>query len=1435
MINKINPGLRRGIWVVGLLLLIALGALWGYKHFLSPTRIALVYFPNYQASNFKLANHSSHIKLDVVDPAEGFDVADYKMILIFGPAFKGTSLDTKWLDRADKKKVPVYSFAFSALKYRNKYVSVDQKKRLDNYYTNRSKQNYRNMLLYIRRQFDPHKWGGNKPEPARVIPNDIYYYLDEGVFFETADAMTSYLRAKGYYHEGKGRIVLLSGSISPLEGNRSYIDSLITSLSHKGYNVYPVSASERRLDLIREVSPDAVIYFPMGRLQGDEAVQYLKEQNIPLFCPLPLTQSHDEWLKDPKGPTGGFLTARVVLGEIDGGICPMVVSTQSKQQDDIYLYYPEPERLPHFVDMVDRHLKLKHTPNKDKKVAIVYYRGPGSNALVATGLEVVPSLYNLLHYLKQQGYTVDNLPSSAEQLGQMLAREGKIFSSSSRDAMRDFLANAHPLWLDKDTYESWAKEEIAPDRYADVVRQYGAAPGSFMTMQHDGKPSIAVARLQLGNVVLLPQPRPALDGEDFQVVHGAKVAPPHSYIAAYMWIRRGFRADAIIHFGTHGNLEFTPGKATALSHEDWPDCLIGALPHFYYYSISNVGEGIIAKRRTHAALVSYLTPPFSESNLRAEYKGVFALIDRYHGAQDPAQQKSLALQIKQAVVALGVHRDLQLSEDKNTPLTAEEIIHVEDFLDEVAHEKVTGALYRMGQPYRPDQIVSTAVAISADAIAMNIAKLDQLQGKATPKDLEPGMAFNRRYLVPVQSVLQSVLSSPDARLATLRSRLVPWVTPDMFDHAHATADLSARKGMRMKMKGRDKPNRASEATTNSLKAPAPMGGMGMKTKPTDSNMKPATPIGGMPKEGTKRRSTAADTTKPSTTMRHPMGMVGMPKNTDEMSGVLVALDNELSAALTYKELLETSPRRELESLVNALNAGYIAPSPGGDAVSAPNALPTGRNMYSINTEATPTESAWSTGVALARQTLKSYKDKHGKYPRKVSFTYWAGEFIQSGGATVAQTLYMLGVEPVRDRMGKVVDIKLIPSDVLGRPRIDVVVQVSGQLRDLAASRLFMITKAVKMAADAKDDKFDNYVAGDAVEAEKLLVEDGVSPREARELSTMRVFGGVNGRYGTGITHLVERGDAWTSEQEVADEYLRNMGAIYGDEEAWGAYHKSLFKVALMHTDAIVQPRQNNTWGALSLDHMYEFMGGINLSSRNVNGKDPETYLADYRNRSRVRMQDLKEAIGVESRATLFNPNYIKEKMHGGATTANTFAKTIRNAYGWNVMKPQAIDHEFWDQIYEVYVRDTHHLDVEHYFRETNPAALEEITAVMMETARKGLWKATPGQLKDIAAMNASLVADYGTAHSEFTASNKSLRQFIARQLTEDKASEYLHNMSAKGGAKASDAEGVVMKKDELRTRPTGASDIAWVWPVAIVLLLFVLLLLWLRAKNKKRK
>ena len=821
-----------------------------------------------------------------------------------------------------------------------------------------------------------------------------------------------------------------------------------------------------------------------------------------------------------------------------------------------------------------------------------------------------------------------------------------------------------------------------------------------------------------------------------------------------------------------------------------------------------------AKRRSYATLQSYLTPPFLESSVRGIYRELMEKIKIYNNsAKENKEQESLA--IKTLTVKMGIHRDLGLDSITNKPYTEDEIARIENFAEELATEKITGQLYTMGVPYEPERITSSVYAMATEPIAYSLLALDKQRGKATNAINKHRSLFTQQYLNPARQLVEKLITNPAQATDELICRTAGITPQELAKARQIEADRNAPKGMMaMMMAAAAKQDKDDKNKT--------MGGHPAQQSEKSLHGK----IPESMKEAMKKMGTNMDPGK---------APKEYSKEDIEFSLAVTEVERTIKNIGNYKNALLTSPEEELASLMNALKGGYTTPTPGGDPIANPNTLPTGRNMYAINAEATPTESAWEKGIALAKQTIDTYKQRHNdSIPRKVSYTLWSSEFIETGGATIAQVLYMLGVEPVRDAFGRVSDLKLIPSAELGRPRIDVVVQTSGQLRDLAASRLFLINRAVEMAAGAKDDKYENQVATSVIEAERVLTEKGLSPKDAREISTFRIFGGINGMYGTGIQEMVESGDRWENESELATTYLNNMGAYYGSEKNWEVFQKFAFEAALTRTDVVVQPRQSNTWGALSLDHVYEFMGGMNLAVRNVTGKDPDAYLSDYRNRNNMKMQELKEAVGVESRTTILNPVYIKEKMKGGASSASEFAEVITNTYGWNVMKPAAIDKELWDNIYNVYVKDELNLGVKKYFEQQNPAALEEMTAVMLESARKGLWKASEEQVAELSKLHTEIVNNYRPSCSGFVCDNAKLRDYIASKADAPTAAQYKENISKIREAKASgNDKGVVMKKEEMnQTTEEQTNTLSNVAVGIAVIIVLLALILFVRKRRK---
>ena len=1454
-LGKIRKIKKKHIFLALLAVIVLGGLAKAYSAWVGTTRIA---FLNYQAialGQISHANDNAMIKLSEITTDDFDHLDDYDMIIVNGMGLRIDENQRKQLEEASYK-VPTLTHA--ATNPANNIVSVDNfdADYLMQYIENGSKKNYHSMLAYIRKFIDGKKFMAPEPERVDERPNYLLTHFDpkdekgDELGFNSIREYNAFLAKNGLYKKGAPTILLT--------GFMGAAPDMEKAFEKKGFMLYRINQLQSFIagHHADSIQANAVVNMAHGRL-GDYFVEFLKQKNIPLFSPLNINRLTTEWENDKPGMNGGFMSQSIVTPEIDGAIRPYVVFGQRINKEGLQEVYGIPDRMESFVESVQGYVNLKNKKNSSKRIAIFYFKGPGQNALTASGMEVVPSLYNLLVRLKNEGYNVGKLPANPQELAKMIQAQGAVFGTYAEGAYTQFLKSGHPALVTAQQFAGWTQKALSKKMVKEMNQLYGSFPGKYMATD-DGK--LAVARLQFGNVALLPQVMAGVGGDSFKIVHGTDQAPPYTYVASYLWARYGFSADALIHFGTHGSLEYTPRKQVALGSNDWSDRLIGVVPHLYIYTIGNVGEAMIAKRRTYAQTQSYLTPPFKESELRQTYKQLSDAIQSYEKKASAEQ----SLKVKALTVKMGIARELGLdAKQMNKPYSADEIARVENFAEELANEKITGKLYTLGVPYDNDDVRTSVYAMATDPIAYGMLAVDKLKGRAQEGVEKHKQLFDRLYLSKARNTVTQLLGSASVSDEYI-CRYVG-ITPAELQMARKVEAMQAAPDpIQMMMQMADqmggakeaKPKRVDHRTVSELRA-AKVSHKKKIPQMSREAFEKMEQTGRFPdkmmeaiKKGQKwyqedlKKAKMAKAGKGKASQKSSkdkgMMMSKAPKYTHQqihLAQAITTVEHALQNVGKYSEALRQSPFNEMSSLMNALNGGFTAPSPGGDLIVNPNTLPTGRNLFSINVENTPSEDAWEKAKELCDNTIKMYCERHkGEYPRKVSYTLWSSEFIETEGATIAQILYMLGVEPVRDAFGRVTDLRLIPSKQLGRPRIDVVVQTSGQFRDLAASRLFLINKAIEMAANAKGDKYDNLVKAGVTESERVLVEKGMSPKEAREVSMYRVFGGVNGNYGTGIQEMVTAGDRWDKESQIAEVYMNNMGAFYGDEKNWETVRKAAFEAALTRTDVVVQPRQSNTWGALSLDHVYEFMGGMNLAVRNVTGKDPDAYLADYRNHSNMRMQEVKEAIGIEGRTTIFNPAYIKEKMKGGASSASTFAEIVTNTYGWNVMKPKAIDKEMWDEIYNVYVKDKYHLGTKEFFDKQNPAALMEMTAVMMESARKGMWKATPQQLKDIAKLHTETVNKYKPSCSGFVCDNAKLRNYIASKTDAASAKEYQQNVEQirdAEAAKNSNDKGMVMKKETLNEDAQKTTTVvSGIVVGVIVIVAFVVLAIYLRRRRK---
>ena len=1605
-------------FAIPLLILVAL--YFGYKS--QFTNIGLINFRDSQMAEISKANDNHFIKPVQVDPKE----SDFSELVDF-PVIYLSHISILTAEQKENLKIAMDNGAkvhvLMATSKENDFSNItgDDLKYIKESFKYDGVENTKRWLNYSRKIFDKKEMFTAEVTPVKVYPKDVFYRIGTDDYFEESDKYWSYYKEKGLYKEGKDTIVIMSTNNGPQSQFRSYMDEMILELEKRNFNVVCLAGFEKKLENLKKLNPQMVISFPHGRLaKGDKSVDWLKENDILYLTPQLIYQTEKEWKEDQQGISGGIMGQNIVVPELDGAIQPYAIAAKYITEDGYHTFKPIPGRIETFSENAERWLSLKGKENAEKKLAIYYYKGAGKNAMVAGGLEVGQSIFSLLNNLKKEGYNLGDL-GTYESFIDRINTEGPLLGDYAKGAFEKFLEEGKPELISTEEYVSWCKSELDPTSYQNVIKTYGEAPGNYLTTTKGEEKFLAIPRVLFGNIALIPVLPAALGENEFKLAHGVKKAPPHPYIASYLWARMGFKADVVAHFGAHGSVEFTPWKQLVLSLQDWPEALIAPVPHLYIYSIDNIGEAMMAKRRTYATMVSHLTPPYSDSELYDELKDIADVLHKYGELQEGNLKQTYKKKIHKIIDSIHIDKDLELSKEEIATLSDETVEIIHHYLHEVEGEKITMGLHTLGVNQTDEERNETVRMMAIDPISTSLEQLAEnknvkpvakhnhgkihsfddidptdytaqasfMINQIILKDADPIKMFGHengllleqlqaKYGEPEKTAISDYYGGSYARKkASKKEELV-------YDiKTHKMVPKSSLKADKKKKKKDTKEELVYDKKTHKMVPKSSLKSSGESKKKDDdkeelvydinthkmvpkSSLKPEEVTLEKAKQwlihlsATRASSKAIDHLQTDEGFKELSGLLDkksftqfktatafnknglwkvkalenktfvkllnfvqdsvqkleafaslkeqktidiissyrakLDKNTVEKAMQKESLDKILSlykfkeddldkkyksaskaelektkSVLDFytenkeaiiasssestnlsilKKILESekgfenlvtkqesihhllkkeiqkeknilasllqlksslldiknyehgisiSPSLELDAFVNGMNGGFIAPSSGGDPVSNPLSVPTGKNLYSINEQVTPTKEAFETGQLLAEQILQKHIAKHGDYPKKIAYSLWGGEFIRNQGMNIGQIFFMLGVEPVRNSFGRVHDVKLIPMDILKRPRIDVLVQTSGQFRDIAASRIYLINKAVQLAAEADDatDQYKNYVKEGTLLAEKQLKEKGFSPEEAQKFSTTRVFGGLNGNYGTGIMGLVEQGDKWETEQEIADTYIGNMGAMYG-EDNWANYKKGMFETMMSNTEIVIHPRTSNETGPISLDHVYEFMGGLTASIRVTTGKDPDGYFNDARNRYNPKVQSLKEAIWTETRANLFNPKFIKAQMEEGETAAENFAENFRDTYGWNVMKPAAIDKEIWEGYYDIYVMDKKNLGTKEFFENKNPYALQEMTAVMLETIRKGYWKPSEAVKKDIAKLHAELVKDHEAGCSGFVCDNSKLKEMIASLLDDDLNKSYqdaIDNVRTGSSEKAEEQEGMVLEKE----------------------------------------
>ncbi len=719
--------MNKNILKIGIPIIVLIGVFLGYRS--QFTKIGLVNFRDAQMAEIVKANDNHFITPVQIDPKTNdfSGLVDFPVIYLSHISILTVEQKANLKKAMDNGgKVHVLMATSKENDFSN--ITGEDLEYIKACFDNDGVENTKRWLNYSRKVFDKKNLFVSEVTPAKVFPNDVFYRIGTDDYFEEVADYWTYYKEKGLYKDGRPTIVIMSTNNGPQSQFRTYMDEMVLELEKRDFNVVCLDGFGKKLENLKALNPQMVINFPHGRLtSGDASVDWLKEKNIPYLTPQLVYQTEQDWLNDQQGISGGIMGQNIVVPELDGATQPYAIAAQYITQDGYHTFKPIPGRIKRFCDNAERWLSLKEKPNSEKKLAIYYYKGAGKNAMVAGGLEVGQSIFSLLENLRKEGYDVGTL-TDYESFIKRINTEGPLLGDYAKGTFDKFLVEAKPAMIPVQEYESWCKSELDPESYKNVIRTYGEAPGTYLSTVKKDTSYLAIPRVLFGNIALVPVLPAALGENEFRLAHGVKKAPTHAYIASYLWARKGFKADVIAHFGAHGSVEFTPWKQLVLSLKDWPEALIAPVPHLYIYSVDNIGEAMMAKRRTYATMVSHLTPPYSDSELYGDLKDIAGMLHKYKGLGEGNLKDTYKKKILKIIDSLGLDKDLELTKEEVAALSDETVEDIHHYIHEVEGEKITMGLHTFGHDQTEGERNETVRMMAIDPIASSLEELALYRG-----------------------------------------------------------------------------------------------------------------------------------------------------------------------------------------------------------------------------------------------------------------------------------------------------------------------------------------------------------------------------------------------------------------------------------------------------------------------------------------------------------------------------------------------------------------------------------------------------------------------------------------------------------------------------------------------------------------------------------
>ena len=1071
------------------------------------------------------------------------------------------------------------------------------------YWLGGSEDNMLNLALYLASRYGKGAQANHREICSKLSYEEPLEYPDIGVYHPRMkpkiSSKANELPILNNRESKRGRVGVLMLRSYLLANNSEHYDAVIAALEVQGLQVVPAFAAG--LDARPAINEffmkngvstvDAVISLTGFSLVGGPAYndahaaeEMLAKLDVPYIAAHPVEfQTLDQWGESNRGLLPVESTIMIAIPELDGAVVPMVFGgrpgpqgvtckgchkgcTFSKEQVQQDMFTCT-ERTSMLSQRVAKLVDLRRTKREDKKVTVVLFNFPPNAGNIGTAayLSVFESVFHMMGKLKSEGYSID-MPSSIDEL-----RED-ILSGNAKKYGAD--ANVHTLIPTQD--------HIKREKHLSAIEaQWGPAPGK----QLNNGANIFVLGKQYGNFLIAIQPSFGYEGDPMRLLFEKGFAPTHAFSAFYRYIREDFKTHALLHFGTHGALEFMPGKQNGLTAQCWPDRLISDVPNFYLYAANNPSEGAIAKRRSGATLISYLTPPMTESGLYTGLLDLKSSLERYRtlDKEETVEKKELALMIQAQAAEL----DLTAS---NPPwFASEQIAHHEEY-------------------ERADQ-----------TIQLLLNKILELEYSLIPNGLH---------------VLGKAPSAQE------KHEFLKIMAEASFEKPLSTEAINA----------------ISEQQ-NSRKI------LSLAELSADEN------------------------------------------NLDRVEKLL-----------SSSQLLNQNS--ELTGILRALDANYIRPAPGGDIIHKPEILPTGRNLHGFDPFRIPSNFAMKDGSVQAEKILNRYCEDGLPLPESIAMVLWGSDNLKTEGAQIAQVLRMYGAKPRFDSFGRLVGASLMTLEELGRPRIDVVISLSGIFRDLMPLQIKLLAEAAYMAASADEPVEKNFVRKHAL---KYMKDNGCDLQTA----SLRIFGNADSAYGANVNNLIESG-AWSDENELGDTYTARKGFAFG-VDGIPVKNTGILRSALADVELTYQNLDSVELGVTTIDNYFDTLGGITKAVQQANGGISKPVFIGDQTKGEGKVRSLSDQVELETRTRILNPKWYEGMLKSGFEGVRQIEVHLTNTVGWSATTGQ-VQPWVYKQITETFVLNA---ELRQRLAELNPTASMRMANRLLEACERNYWTPDPETLEKL--------------------------------------------------------------------------------------------------------